>query len=93
MFACEDIGRHNAFDKVIGYALRNQIDLRQCIVYSSGRIPVDMADPGGDSGSGGQGGADLRGSAAGGGVRTYAGVLGKAGYDEGVCLLNRVKRS
>ena len=50
-------------------------------------------DPGGDSGSGGQGGADLRGSAAGGGVRTYAGVLGKAGYDEGVCLLNRVKRS
>jgi FdhD protein len=43
LFACEDIGRHNAFDKVIGYALRNQIDLRQCIVYSSGRIPVDMA--------------------------------------------------
>lgn len=43
LFTCEDIGRHNAFDKVIGYALRNQVDLGQCIVYSSGRIPVDMA--------------------------------------------------
>lgn len=43
LFECEDIGRHNALDKVIGYALRNQIDLRECIVYSSGRIPTDMA--------------------------------------------------
>lgn len=43
LFACEDIGRHNAFDKVIGYALRNGIDLTKCMVYSSGRIPSDMA--------------------------------------------------
>lgn len=43
LFSCEDIGRHNALDKVIGYALRNQINLRECIVYSSGRIPTDMA--------------------------------------------------
>lgn len=42
VFECEDIGRHNALDKVIGYALRGQIDLRKCVVYSSGRIPVDM---------------------------------------------------
>ncbi len=42
LFQCEDIGRHNALDKVIGFALRNEIDLRQCIVYSSGRIPTDM---------------------------------------------------
>ena len=42
LFQCEDIGRHNALDKVIGYALRHQIDLTQCIVYSSGRIPTDM---------------------------------------------------
>ena len=43
LFSCEDISRHNALDKAIGYALRNQIDLRECIVYSSGRIPTDMA--------------------------------------------------
>jgi len=42
LFQCEDIGRHNALDKVIGYALRHDIPLSDCIVYSSGRIPVDM---------------------------------------------------
>ena len=42
IFQCEDIGRHNALDKAIGYALRHNIDLSQCIVYSSGRIPTDM---------------------------------------------------
>ena len=42
LFSCEDIGRHNALDKVIGYALRHNIDLHQCMVYSSGRIPTDM---------------------------------------------------
>ena len=43
LFSCEDIGRHNAMDKVIGYALRNGIPLSDCMVYSSGRIPKDMA--------------------------------------------------
>ena len=43
LFSCEDIGRHNAMDKVIGYALRNGIPLSDCMVYSSGRIPTDMA--------------------------------------------------
>ncbi|XCP83945.1 formate dehydrogenase accessory sulfurtransferase FdhD [Roseburia hominis] len=42
LFQCEDIGRHNALDKVIGYALRHRIPLSECFVYSSGRIPVDM---------------------------------------------------
>ena len=43
LFQCEDIGRHNALDKAIGYALRHGIPLSQCMVYSSGRIPTDMA--------------------------------------------------
>lgn len=43
LFQCEDIGRHNAMDKAIGYALRHHIDLGKCMVYSSGRVPTDMA--------------------------------------------------
>ena len=39
----EDIGRHNAFDKVIGWALIGGIDLGACMVFTSGRIPTDMA--------------------------------------------------
>ena len=42
VICCEDLGRHNAFDKVIGSALRQGIDLRNALVYSSGRLPVDM---------------------------------------------------
>lgn len=39
----EDIGRHNAMDKVIGWALCHGVDLKSCILYTSGRVPVDMA--------------------------------------------------
>jgi len=38
----EDIGRHNALDRVIGFGLRNGIDLSQTIVISSGRISSEM---------------------------------------------------
>jgi FdhD protein len=38
----EDIGRHNALDRVIGYALRNTIDLRKTWVLVSGRISSEM---------------------------------------------------
>lgn len=43
LFECEDIGRHNALDKTIGHALRQDIPLSECIIYSSGRVPTDMA--------------------------------------------------
>jgi FdhD protein len=38
----EDIGRHNAMDKAIGYALINGIPLNECILYTTGRVPTDM---------------------------------------------------
>jgi len=38
----EDIGRHNAIDRIIGYALRNGIFLSQTFVISSGRISSEM---------------------------------------------------
>lgn len=38
----EDIGRHNALDKCIGYALREQLDLSECILFTTGRVPTDM---------------------------------------------------
>ena len=39
----EDVGRHNALDKVIGYALINKIDFRYTFAASTGRMVSDMA--------------------------------------------------
>ncbi|MDD1706032.1 MAG: formate dehydrogenase accessory sulfurtransferase FdhD, partial [Methanoregulaceae archaeon] len=39
----EDIGRHNALDRVIGYALRNGTDLSRTFIIVSGRISSEMA--------------------------------------------------
>jgi FdhD protein len=38
----EDIGRHNALDRVIGYGLRKEIDLTKTFVICSGRISSEM---------------------------------------------------
>jgi FdhD protein len=39
----EDIGRHNALDRVIGFALAEKVDLSRTFVVSSGRISSEMA--------------------------------------------------
>jgi len=38
----EDIGRHNALDKVIGYGLLHDIDLGNTLFASTGRQPAEM---------------------------------------------------
>lgn len=43
LYCCEDLGRHNAFDKVVGCALIDGVDLTGCTVFTSGRVPTDMA--------------------------------------------------
>lgn len=39
----EDIGRHNALDKVIGYGLINNTDFEQTFIACTGRISSEMA--------------------------------------------------
>ena len=38
----EDIGRHNALDKIIGYGLLHDIDFSQTLAASTGRQPSEM---------------------------------------------------
>jgi len=40
----EDISRHNTIDKAVGYALVNSIPLSECVIFTSGRVPVDMTE-------------------------------------------------
>lgn len=42
LWGAEDIGRHNAMDKAIGYAALEGICPEQCILFTTGRVPVDM---------------------------------------------------
>lgn len=39
----EDIGRHNALDKVIGHSLKKKVDFGRTFAASTGRISSDMA--------------------------------------------------
>lgn len=43
LFIAEDIGRHNAVDKVTGWALLNKISFKNKVMLVSGRISSEMA--------------------------------------------------
>ena len=42
LIAREDIGRHNALDKAVGWAAIHGEDLSQCLMFTTGRMPADM---------------------------------------------------
>lgn len=37
-----DVSRHNTIDKLIGQALMDELDLSEAVLFTSGRIPLDM---------------------------------------------------
>lgn len=39
LYFCEDIGRYNALDKAVGFALKNNIDFGKTSLYTTGRMP------------------------------------------------------
>ncbi len=39
---CEDIGRHNSVDKVVGHAILNNLPLSDCVIGCTGRQPSGM---------------------------------------------------
>ena len=43
LFVAEDIGRHTALDKALGWMLLNDVPREDVMLYTSGRVPVDMA--------------------------------------------------
>ena len=42
LFAVDDIGRHNAVDKTIGFSLRQEFDPTDKLLYTSGRTSLDI---------------------------------------------------
>ena len=46
----EDVGRHNTVDKVVGYAVLNNIDLSACVLGCTGRQPEAMVSKAANAG-------------------------------------------
>ena len=42
VYAFEDLSRHNAVDKAVGFALKGGIPLGECLLYTSGRLPEEQ---------------------------------------------------
>jgi len=42
IFSADDIGRHNAVDKVVGMAVRNNVNLQDSYLICSGRISSEI---------------------------------------------------
>ena len=42
LYTSEDVGRFNAVDKAVGFALEQGIPLRECLIYSSGRVSEEL---------------------------------------------------
>ena len=44
VYSSEDIGRHNALDKCIGYMLQEGLPREKCMLFTTGRVPTDMVE-------------------------------------------------
>ena len=42
LYRCEDLGRHNALDKAVGCALTEGVPLAEWVLFTRGRVPVDL---------------------------------------------------
>lgn len=51
LYRSEDAGRHSALDKAIGWALLNNVDLSECMLFGSGRTSTKMAAKAGRAGA------------------------------------------
>lgn len=42
LFFCEDIGRHNAIDKIVGESILRGVDIKDKVLLTSGRLSAEM---------------------------------------------------